>query len=781
MSFIKSRKHPVNRVNHARSNSALTASIVTALALGIPATAMAGNGNADTATTPGIEQAKTLSTVKVTATSGPDYRGQPVSPKFTQPVIDIPQTLQIITDDLFDQQGATTLAQALRNSPGVGTFYVGENGATSTGDAIRMRGFDTSGSIFVDGVRDMGSISRDVFNIEQVEVTKGPDGTEYGRTAPTGAVNMVTKQPFLAREVSASVSYGSAQQKRATADWNQPLGEHSALRLNVMGQNSGVPGRDVVENDRWGVAPSLAFGLGTPTRVFIDYLHIRQNNIPDGGVPTIGLPGYSSPDPARPQIGQAPMVDASNFYGTRQDHDDVLSDMFTVRVEHDFGGSTVVRNTTRWGRTRQDYLLTSWRGKAENIVTPDLADPTTWTITRDIPTFKHEQNGIITNQTNLRTSLVTGGIEHDISSGIELTRESVHTVDIDALDGSIWPAANLYRPDHHVGGLAYGPDGAWSKGHTDTYAAYLFDTLKFGERWQASAGLRMDHYRTAFQSTALCGASRRSPDCAIGQAEGTPVTAIDTTVSDNLFNWKLGVLYKPTEGGSIYANYVVSAEPPGGETLALSWRADSADNPDFDPQKAHTIEFGTKWNLFSERLLLSAAVYRTTVTNQVEQDPVDLQYYQTGEKRVEGVEITAVGHITDRWAVNLGVTTMDAKVTNGEAVANDGSSNLAYTPSSAFTAWTTYTLPFKLVIGGGARYNGSMKRGHDGAIGTPEYVRPYWVFNLMASYPVNRHLELQLNINNVFDNDYVAAINKSGYRYTPGAPRSAMLTANIRF
>lgn len=781
MSFIKSRKHPVNCTAATRSSATLAASIVTALALGSPAAAMAGNGHAGADTVPDVGQAKTLSAVKVTATSGPDYRGQSVSPKFTQPVIDIPQTLQIITDDLFDQQGAATLAQALRNSPGVGTFYVGENGATSTGDAIRMRGFDASGSIFVDGVRDMGSISRDVFNIEQVEVTKGPDGTEYGRTAPTGAVNMVTKQPFLAREVSASVTYGSGQQKRATADWNQPLGTHSALRLNVMAQNSGVPGRDVVENNRWGVAPSLAFGLDTPTRVFIDYLHIRQNNIPDGGVPTIGLPGYVSPDPARPQIGQAPMVDASNFYGTRQDHDDVLSDMFTVRVVHDFSADTTLRNTTRWGRTRQDYLLTSWRGTAENIATLDLADPSTWTLARDIPTFKHEQNGIITNQTNLRTRLITGGVEHDISSGIELTRETVHTVDIDALDGSTWPAANLYRPDHQVGGLVYGPDGAWSKGHTDTYAAYLFDTLKFGERWQVTAGLRMDHYRTAFQATALCGTSRRNPDCAAGQAEGTPVTAIDTTMSDNLFNWKLGVLYKPTENGSVYANYAVSAEPPGGETLALSWRANSADNPDFDPQKAHTIELGTKWNLLSDRLLLSAAVYRTTVTNQVEQDPVDLQYYQTGEKRVEGVEITAVGHITDRWALNLGVTTMDAKVTNGEAVANDGSSNLAYTPSSAFTAWTTYTLPFKLVIGGGARYNGSMKRGHDGAIGTPEYVRPYWVFNLMASYPVNRHLELQLNINNVFDNDYVAAINKSGYRYTPGTPRSAMVTANIRF
>ncbi len=779
MSFIKSRKHPVDRSATPRHAAPLTASIMTALALGVPAAAFAG-------TTPprndtDVIQARDLSTVNVTATAGPDYRSQSASAKFTQPIIDTPQTLQIITDDLFEQQGAATLAQALRNSPGVGTFYVGENGSTSTGDAIRMRGFDTSGSIFVDGVRDMGSISRDVFNIDQIEITKGPDGTEYGRTAPTGAVNMVTKQPFLTAETSASVAYGSGQHKRATADWNQPLGKHSALRLNLMTQNSGVAGRDVVENNRWGVAPSLAFGLDTPTRVFIDYLHITQNNIPDGGVPTVGLPGYSSPDPARPQIGSAPMVDSDNFYGTAQDHDDVQSDMLTARVEHDFGADSTLRNTTRWGRTRQDYLINSFMVTGDRLLTPDLDNRDTWAITRTLPNFKHEQHSIITNQTNVRTRLTGGNVEHDISTGIELTREGIHTVDLDTRNDTSWPAANLYHPDHDVGGIAYGPTGAWGRGHTDTYAAYLFDTMKFGPRWQLSAGLRLDHYRTDYQAIALCGVGRHGPDCGAGQALGTPITSIDTTVSGNLFNWKLGLLYKPADNGSIYADYAVSAQPPGGDSLALSPRASKADNPAFDPQKAHTAEIGTKWNLFGERLLLSASIYRTVVTNQVEQDPVDLQYYQTGKKRVQGVEVTAVGHITRNWAVNLGVTTMDATVTRGEAVSNDGSNNLAYTPSSAFTAWTTYKLPFNLTIGGGARYNGTMKRGHDGAIGTPEYVRPYWVFNLMASYPVNHHLELQLNINNVFDNDYVAAINKSGYRYTPGAPRSAMLTANIRF
>ena len=163
------------------------------------------------------------------------------------------------------------------------------------------------------------------------------------------------------------------------------------------------------------------------------------------------------------------------------------------------------------------------------------------------------------------------------------------------------------------------------------------------------------------------------------------------------------------------------------------------------------------------------------------QDPVDLQYYQIGRKRVQGIELSAVGKLSDNWAVSVGYTVMDAKVLHGSAVANDGSSDLAYTPKSAFTAWTTYHLPFNLTLGGGARYAGEMKRGTDGAIGTPAYTEAYWVFDAMASYPLNKHVDLQLNLYNLFDKDYVAAINKSGYRYTPGTPRAAMLTANIRF
>jgi catecholate siderophore receptor len=771
MAFIKSRKHAAPA---ARTVGA-------AVLLSLAHAAVAGDAPVDVVPPQQakVNDAQALPGMQVQADRSSDYRVDKVSsPKFTQSLLDTTQTVQVINRELIQQQGATTLTEALRNSPGVGTFYVGENGSTNTGDSIYMRGFDTSGSIFVDGVRDLGTVSRDVFNIEQVEVTKGPDGTEYGRTAPTGSVNLVTKQPVLGNGVSGSVQGGSGQRRRATADLNQQMGGTGAFRLNIMDQKSHVAGRDQIENNRWGFAPSLAFGLGTPTRVYIDYLHIKQNNVPDGGVPTIGLPGYSAPD-ARAFLTDAPKVDRDNFYGTNQDHDHDTQDMFTVIVEHDFNENVALHNTSRWARTTQDYLLTSFMGSTANLLTPNPADPSTWTIARSSPTFKRQSNRIATNQTNLTATIESGAVTQNLSAGIELTNEQARTIGMAVRPGSTWPAANVYKPYSDVGGLRYGENGANGGGKTNTAAAYVFDTFKFGEAWQVNAGVRLDHYKTDFSNLVVCG-SRGGPVCGALPA-GSVIPGVDASKSDNLVNYKVGVLYKPAANGSIYVNVAQSQEPPGGNTLTLSSSANSADNPNFDAQKARTAEIGTKWDLLDSKLLLTGALYRTTVTNELVQDPTDLLYYQIGKKRVQGIEISALGKLTDDWAISAGFTTMDATVEKGAGVTANGSDDLAYTPKRAFTSWTTYHLPFDLTIGGGARYSGQLQRGTDGAIGTPSYTRAYWVFDAMASYPINRNVDLQLNVYNLFDKNYVSAINKSGYRYTPGTPRSAMLTANVRF
>lgn len=773
MSHIKSRKH---HVSASPSRTSLTATLLASLAVGSTAAA----AEQPDATASPDEQTTTLDSVDVLGLRIKRYTAdQSASPKFTQPLVDTTQTLNIIGSDLFNEQGATTLTEALRNSPGVGTFYAGENGNTTTGDGVYLRGFDTSGSIFVDGVRDLGSISRDVFNVQQIEVTKGPAGTDNGRTAPTGAINLITKQPLLVDRSSATVSLGTDNQKRATADWNKSLGAGSALRISLLAQDSDVPGRDTIENRRWGIAPSLAFGLESATRFYTDALHIRQDNLPDGGVPTIGLPGYSSPDPDRPQIGDAPRVDEENFYGTTHDYDRVEADRLTLRFEHDFSDDLHLRNTTRWASTRQDYLLTSYLASAANLLTPDIGDTSTWTLARSTPTFKDQRNRILTNQTSLTSHLGEGQVTHDLSAGLEFTREELDTWGTGALNGTAWPAANLYDPDPDVEGLVYGRTGASGTGQTDTAAVYLFDTMKVGERWQVNGGVRVDRYHAKFSSVVACG-SRGAPVCG-DLPVGSIVPGVDADTSDTLFNWKLGALYKPTEDGSIYANYAVSQQPPGGGALELSNAANSANNPVFDQQKARTAEVGTKWNFFDDALLFTAAIYDTEVTNEIVQDPVDLQYFQSGRKRVRGIEISAVGRLTDAWSISTGFTTMDAQVLEGPGVTTDGSRDLAYTPRRAFTTWTTYAFDSGLTVGGGARYAGELKRGTDGAIGTPAATGDYWVFDAVAGYAFNPQFDLRLNIYNLFDRDYVAAINKSGYRYTPGAPRSAMLTANFHF
>lgn len=774
MNHIKSRKHPIPPARRAATGLAGAASLATSIALALPMMAVAAE--ADDASS------AQLPTVHVEGSRVDEYKVDEVSsPKFVKPLLDTTQSIQVIPSDLFNDQGATTLTEALRNSAGVGTFYVGENGNTTTGDAVYMRGFDTQSSIFVDGVRDLGSISRDIFNIEQIEVTKGPAGTDNGRTAPSGAINLVTKQPMLMDDFSGTAALGSDSQQRVTADWNVRLDnlDGAAFRLNLMAQDNGVPGRDEVENNRWGIAPSLAFGLGTATRLYLDFLHVTQDNVPDGGVFTIGLPGYTSPDPERPELGQAPMVDPRNFYGTDADHDDVTADMFTAIVQHDFSEDVKLQNSTRWGRTEQDYLLTAYRGNLENIVTPDIDDPSTWTMARSIPTFKDQVNKILTNQTNLRLHTESGTFENDLSMGVEFTREELSTRQITAHAGTAWPAANIYNPDPHVSGLEWGPTGGSGHGETDTSAIYAFDTLTFNEHWQLNAGVRLDHYQTDYSNSIACTAT--GANACGDRPPGTIIPGVDADTSDTLFSWKVGALYKPTANGSFYANYAVSQQPPGGGTLELSASANSANNPIFDPQEAQTVEIGTKWELLDQRLLLTAALYRTEVNNEIVRDPVDQLYYQTGEKRVQGIEIGMVGKLTDAWSVSAGFTTLDTEVVEGTNVAQDGSTGLTYTPDKSFTAWTTYVTPFKLTLGGGARYSGEMKRGTDGAVGTPTHTDDYWVFDAVASFPVNEHLDLRLNAYNLFDKEYVAAINKSGYRYTPGLERSFLLTANVRF
>ena len=759
MALITRRKHAQSRFNQ-HVGAALATMLLPTVAL------------AQTAPAP-----QTMQEVKIVGSAENDFKADRASSaKYTEALVDTAQSVQVIKKELIQQQGAVTLTEALRNTPGVGAFFLGENGSTSTGDAIYMRGFDTSGSIYVDGIRDVGSVSRDVFNIEQIDVLKGPAGTDNGRSAPTGSVNLVTKQPTMEDATSASATAGSGSQKRAVADYNHVINADTgtAIRLNALVQDSGNPGRDQVNNKRWAIAPTVAFGLGGKTRVFLDFLHVKQNNIPDGGIPTVGLPGYTSPDPLRPFIASAPSVDPKNFYGSTLDHDDVKADMLTTRIEHDVSPTLKLVNTTRYGKTKQDYLLTSFTLTPANLLTAQPANPQSWTFNRTSLTVKDQINEIVTNQTTLTADVVTGELKHTFVTGLELTNEKQKNYGY-AATGAL-PTTSLYHPDFNLPvNVKFARNGVFSDGSTNTESVYGFDTIKLGEKWIFNGGVRLDHYNTTFAGAALSTATTY-PNLPVGTLVST-----NLDLSDTLVNAKLSALYKPTKDSSVYALVATSKAPPGGTTFALTTTASSAANPKFDPQETVTTEVGTKWDFLKAKLSFTAAAYRTTVKNEVEQDPVDLLYYQTGKKRVQGIEIGMVGEIVRNWLVSAGYTRMDTKVESGKTITANGVNALTYTPKQAATLWTSYTLPMGLKIGGGLRYQDKLLRGTDGAIGTPAYADGYTVVDAMASYSFNKNVDVQLNVYNVGDKSYISAINKSGYRYTPGTPRSASVSVNVRF
>jgi catecholate siderophore receptor len=782
MSHIKSRKHAATRFNPQMS--AAIAAMLLPLAGGAHAAPAAPDAPAAPAS---LASDEPVSKVVIVGNTNNDFKAERASSsKYTEKLVDTAQTIQVIKKELIEQQGALTLTEALRNTPGVGAFFLGENGNTNTGDAIYMRGFDSSSSIFVDGVRDVGSISRDVFNLEQIDVLKGPAGTDTGRSSPTGSINLVTKRPGMQDAGAIAVTGGSASQKRVAGDYNTVLDAErgTALRINAVVQDSGTPGRDEVKDKRWAIAPSLAFGLNSATRVFINLLHVKQDNVPDGGVPTIGLPGYTAPSTAaaplplavRNALNAAPRVDPENFYGDTSDYNRVKADMATVIVEHDFNPANKLTNTTRYGRTKQDYVLSAFMSTGANLTLPVVADPSTWTLARTTRTIKDQENKIMTNQTNLVSSVGQGWIRHTLVSGLEFTREEQDNVSYVAGTFGTLAPANLYNPSANGLLTPVNPvrSGATGDSSLETASVYAFDTIKFGEKWIVNGGVRLDHYRVQYDANTLSTLAA-NPRLPVGT-----ILHSRLGLKDDLFNGKLSALYKPTPDSSVYA-MVASSKLPPGSNFTLSTAASSAQSVNADPQETLTKEIGAKIDLLKQRLALSVALYDTAVKNEVEQDPVSLVYTQTGKKSVKGVEIGLTGELARKWLVSAGYTRMNTKVENARVISASGENALTYTPKQSFTAWTSYTLPMGLTIGGGARFNDRLLRGTDGAVGTPAYVESYWVFDAMASYQFNKNVDVRLNVYNLGDKDYAASINKSGYRYTPGTPRSASLTANWRF
>ncbi|MCC6991957.1 MAG: TonB-dependent receptor plug domain-containing protein, partial [Acidobacteria bacterium] len=345
------------------------------------------------------------------------------SPRYTVPLRDIAQTVALVPRAVLEQQGAATLTDALRNVPGI-TLQAGEGGGSSStaGDMFNMRGFSANNSLFVDNVRDSGLIARDVFNVEQVEVFMGPAGSDVGRGTAAGYVNMPTKRPHQGTEYSVNAAGGSAGQARVTADfnWSVPAGpesgwlSHSAVRLNALWQDRGVPGRDEVKNESRAVAPSVALGIGTPTRVIASAQLVRQDNLPDYGMPTAAW----TDDLLAPTVVQTVQpVRQANYYGSpAYDFDEARQTSYLARVERDVTRNLTIANQSRVNRTHRAAVVSAITGVASYVPATELV-----TVARQ---GNERENTIASNQTTVVSRFTTGRLRHGLSGGVEVVREN---------------------------------------------------------------------------------------------------------------------------------------------------------------------------------------------------------------------------------------------------------------------------------------------------------------------------------------------------------------------
>ncbi|WP_199099910.1 TonB-dependent receptor [Dyella sp. ASV21] len=745
--------------------------MASALGLAFASTASAAAEFAEMSASP--QDAKTLDGVKVHSTVV-----NTTSPKFTAPLLDTPRSVTVIPQEIIQQTAASSLLDVLRQVPGI-TFGAGEGG-NPNGDRPIIRGFDSESSIFIDGIRSSGSQSRELFDIDQVEVLKGPSSAFNGRGSVGGSVNLVTKAPKAENFVRGTAGLGTDSYYRGMVDWNQQVGADSAVRLNVMGHRNDVPGRHGPDMSRWGIAPSVTFGLHAATSVTLSYYHLQSDDTPDSGIPYNNPFAATSPNARLNGDGRPYSVPRGTYYGwLDRDYQKQGNDIGSILVKHDFGNGWLLRNTTLYGRSTNDYIWTQPDDSQGNF----LVNGGIWrrNNNRDSSTTN------LTNQTDLTGEFETGSLKHSVAAGIELSSEKTQRTSY-----LVDPAKNA-ADTHNAGSIVNGacsskygigaPSGYWctdarhptpndpfygaiiggqnpTRVVTDTRSAWAFDTVSFNPQWSVNGGVRFDSFRT--KSTATT----------------TSTGAITRIGNDaDFWNYQLGVVYKPAQNGSVYLSWGTSSNPPGVDA------GDGADglamtNADLQPERSRNLELGTKWDVLDSRLMLTAAVFRTEKTNaRVATGGRGSPQINAGKQRVDGVELGFSGQVTERWSVYGGYTYLDSElVKTGPGGAASLGNQFPNTPKNSFTLWTSVAITSRWSVGGGAYYQDKVY----GDTANTKWVPAYTRFDAMASYQVNPRLTLQLNVQNLTNKYYFDKAYASHYAsVAPG--RVGMLTANFSF
>jgi catecholate siderophore receptor len=665
------------------------------------------------------------------------------SPKYTEPLRDTPQSITVVPQQVIQDRAATSLRDVMRNVSGI-SLVAGEGGGAQ-GDNFRIRGFAANNDLFLDGMRDLAQTSRDPFNLDSVEVAKGPSSSIAGRGATGGAINQVSKTPFLESLRSGTFMLGTDATKRITADINEPLkgyGPDVALRLNAMVHDAEVEDRDEIYQKRWGIAPSLAIGLGTATRYTLSLFHQDDDNLPDYGLPFFaGVPVRINGE----------RLNRSNYYGLKDfETEETEATALTFKVEHDFSESLSLRNQTRYSRNTRLAVV----GPPRN---PNVAADTVQRGGSNSLAGRDAKNILLINQTDITKNIKVGTIEHSIVGGVELSRESF---DNQAFSFPGVPTTSLSNPDPDTPYTGSRLDGVVTDNSATGLATYVSDTIKLDEHWQLIGGLRWDRF-------ALDGST-------------VDAMGVETEAdrSDSETSGRVAAVYKPVENASFYAGYGTSFNPSA-EALTLSTSGTASNNVDLAPETNRSLELGTKWDVLDEHLALTGALFRIEKTNARTRDTGDPNSIIAldGEQVVDGIELGISGNLSRNWQVIAGTTYLfKCEITKSNTPAEEGN-ELGNCPDKTLNFWTTYQLPSNFEVGFGGLYVSERKVSN--TLDTD--LESYTLFDAMLGYQLNPRIKLQANLSNLTDELYFDRYHAGGQHGIPGAGRTLLLSANFKY
>jgi catecholate siderophore receptor len=669
---------------------------------------------------------------------------------------DIPQSVVVLDKPLLQSEGALSLADALRNVPGI-TLGGAEGG--QIGNNINLNGFTARTDIFLDGFRDRGQYYRDTFALDSVEVLMGPSSMLFGRGSTGGAINQVSKHPLPMPSVEVDLSGTSNGLARGTADVNAPLDDHSAVRIAAMGQQGAVSTRDKTTVDDYGLAPSFSLGMGTPTRLTVSALVQHNHDRPDYGV--------------SPLNGQPVMSGRDTVYGYSTDRTDQDVVAAGAEISHEVNAKLTLRDQLQFNRVTTDAIETAPQGlgtvgaQGYAALSPvgisALPLDQLWARLQSHDRIIHDTS--LYDQLEAHAAFNTGPFAQELLAGAEFGHDSYSNQALArtgscngvALAAGYVGCVTVLDPAYTASPIVTEAQGNLAGGKADNQAVYFNDVMTVLPKVKLVGGLRYDRFAASITNSVNSA----------NTAGATTFPQLNQTV--NFTSSRAGIIWQPARQQTYYFSYSTSFDP----SLEQLTSTTGLTQP-LPPETNVSYEAGAKWDLLGGKLDLTAAGFQITQDNSRSQN-ADNTYTANGNIRVRGARLGVAGQITRGWQVFGGYTYLDARIVAAIAPGTLGMTP-ANTPRHTITAWTTYDIAPHWQLGGGAVYMSSRYLNNADLVSVPGYVR--WDATLAYR---RMHYEVRLNLFNLLDKHYYDnLIQSDGGRAVPGTGRTAMISLVLR-